>query len=204
MTAFIALLRAVNVGGTGKLPMSDLKEMCEALGFRRRPHLHRQRQCRLHQPQIRSRGEEGAGSAPRSLRRQTGRRAGAHAAEMQAVLKDNPFPKAARRTGDADVHDEPPRRCRSAAVKGRRTNRSACGRREIYVHYGDGMGKRSVVHVQGAKSRRAYMNAIAQPTSRRPAATSATQAICGDIGCYAASFSRCASWRTRNACSNCG
>jgi uncharacterized protein (DUF1697 family) len=33
VAAFIALLRAVNVGGTGKLPMSDLKEMCEALGF---------------------------------------------------------------------------------------------------------------------------------------------------------------------------
>ena len=28
-----ALLRAVNVGGTAKLPMSELKQMCEALGF---------------------------------------------------------------------------------------------------------------------------------------------------------------------------
>src|SRR5262245_21725093 len=33
MTVFVALLRAVNVGGTGKLPMSDLKRMCEKLGF---------------------------------------------------------------------------------------------------------------------------------------------------------------------------
>jgi hypothetical protein len=33
MTAYIALLRAVNVGGTGKLPMSDLKAMCEKAGF---------------------------------------------------------------------------------------------------------------------------------------------------------------------------
>ncbi len=30
---FVAFLRAVNVGGTGKLPMSDLKAMCENLGF---------------------------------------------------------------------------------------------------------------------------------------------------------------------------
>ncbi|MGH6729250.1 MAG: DUF1697 domain-containing protein, partial [Sphingomicrobium sp.] len=29
----IALLRAVNVGGTGKLPMVELKEMAEELGF---------------------------------------------------------------------------------------------------------------------------------------------------------------------------
>ena len=33
MAAWIALLRAVNVGGTGKLPMSELKTMCEDLGF---------------------------------------------------------------------------------------------------------------------------------------------------------------------------
>src|ERR1700750_574129 len=33
MTAFIALLRAVNVGGNNKLPMSDLKALCEAAGF---------------------------------------------------------------------------------------------------------------------------------------------------------------------------
>src|SRR5882757_10032696 len=33
MGAFVALLRAVNVGGTGKLPMSDLKNICEELGF---------------------------------------------------------------------------------------------------------------------------------------------------------------------------
>lgn len=34
MASFIALLRAVNVGGTGKLAMADLKTVCEAAGFR--------------------------------------------------------------------------------------------------------------------------------------------------------------------------
>ena len=33
MTAWVALLRAVNVGGTGKLPMAELKALCEALGL---------------------------------------------------------------------------------------------------------------------------------------------------------------------------
>ena len=33
MTSFVALLRAVNVGGTGRLPMSDLKAVCEAIGL---------------------------------------------------------------------------------------------------------------------------------------------------------------------------
>ena len=43
MQAFIALLRAVNVGGTGKLPMTELKVMCEAAGFKsvRRDMLYR-------------------------------------------------------------------------------------------------------------------------------------------------------------------
>jgi uncharacterized protein (DUF1697 family) len=33
MTAFVALIRAVNVSGTGKLPKDDLKAMGEACGF---------------------------------------------------------------------------------------------------------------------------------------------------------------------------
>ena len=45
MAVFIALLRAVNVGGTGKLPMATLKELCAAEGFKKRKDLYRQRQC---------------------------------------------------------------------------------------------------------------------------------------------------------------
>lgn len=33
MPVFIVLLRAVNVGGTGKLPMAELKAMCMAEGY---------------------------------------------------------------------------------------------------------------------------------------------------------------------------
>src|ERR1700712_568072 len=33
MTAYVALLRAVNVGGTGKLPMTEFAAMCEKAGF---------------------------------------------------------------------------------------------------------------------------------------------------------------------------
>lgn len=33
MPAYVALLRAVNVGGTGKLPMADLRALCEKAGF---------------------------------------------------------------------------------------------------------------------------------------------------------------------------
>ena len=33
MNTYIVLLRAVNVGGTGKLPMAELRAMCAAIGF---------------------------------------------------------------------------------------------------------------------------------------------------------------------------
>ena len=33
MPRYVALLRAVNVGGTGKLPMTELKAMCVDAGF---------------------------------------------------------------------------------------------------------------------------------------------------------------------------
>jgi uncharacterized protein (DUF1697 family) len=33
VTVYVALLRAINVGGTGKLPMAKLKAVCEELGF---------------------------------------------------------------------------------------------------------------------------------------------------------------------------
>jgi uncharacterized protein (DUF1697 family) len=34
MPTYIALLRAINVGGTGKLPMKDLRAACEKVGLR--------------------------------------------------------------------------------------------------------------------------------------------------------------------------
>jgi uncharacterized protein (DUF1697 family) len=34
MTSFVALLRAVNVGGTGELPMTEMRAMCEDCGFK--------------------------------------------------------------------------------------------------------------------------------------------------------------------------
>jgi uncharacterized protein (DUF1697 family) len=35
MPTYVALLRAVNVGGTGKLPMADFRKLLEGLGFKK-------------------------------------------------------------------------------------------------------------------------------------------------------------------------
>ena len=44
--SYVALLRAVNVGGT-KLPMADLRALLEGLGLDERAHLPAERQRRL-------------------------------------------------------------------------------------------------------------------------------------------------------------
>jgi hypothetical protein len=33
MTTFVALLRGINVGGKNKIPMADLRQLCERLDF---------------------------------------------------------------------------------------------------------------------------------------------------------------------------
>src|SRR6185312_16104801 len=94
MTSYIALLRAVNVGGTGKLPMTHLKEMCEAAGFRSvRTFIASGNvvfESNLSEPAVRKKLEkrllEYAGK-PVSVFVRT-------AAEMAQVLSSNPFPHA--------------------------------------------------------------------------------------------------------------
>ena len=50
VTVMVALLRGINVGGRGKLPMADLRAIADGPGLRRRRHLHPERQPRAVQP----------------------------------------------------------------------------------------------------------------------------------------------------------
>ena len=122
MAAFIALLRAVNVGGTGKLPMSELKSMCEALGFAGvRTYIASGNVV------FTSRKSEAAvkKALEAALESYAGKPVGVMVrtlAEMQAVLTDNPFPKAGAQPHHGDLPRSRRRRpIRSPAVKGRRT-----------------------------------------------------------------------------------
>ena len=145
MTAFVALLRAVNVGGTGKLPMSDLKEMCEALGFAGVSTYIASgnvvfTSCKSEsavKKALEARLEAYAGKAVGVLVRS--------AAEMQAVLKDNPFPKAPPNRTVAVFLGNPPPTDALAAVKGLKDEQIGLGRREIYIHYGAGMAQSKLV-----------------------------------------------------------
>ena len=66
-------------------------------------------------------------------------------AEMQAVLADNPFPKLAPNRTVAVFLDHAPPADTLEAIKGRKDEQIGLGRREIYIHYGDGMGQSKLV-----------------------------------------------------------
>ncbi|MBR1210124.1 DUF1697 domain-containing protein [Bradyrhizobium sp. JYMT SZCCT0180] len=161
MTAFVALLRAVNVGGTGKLPMSELKAMCEAIGFEAvRTYIasgnvvftSRKAESAVRKA-LEGRLETYAGKAIVVMVRT--------AAEMQAVLNNNPFPKAPGNRTVAIFLDAKPPADTLTALRHRKDEEIGLGAREIYVHYGDGMGQSKLV-IPAAKAGTARnMNTIA-------------------------------------------
>ncbi len=161
MTAFVALLRAVNVGGTGKLPMGDLKQMCETLGFGSvRTYIASGNVI------FTSRKSEAAVKTALQSRLETyaGRPVGVlvrSAAEMKAVLTDNPFPKAPANRTVAVFLDHSPPADALAAVRGRKDEQIGLGRREIYIHYGDGMAKSKLVLPAAKAGTARNMNTVA-------------------------------------------
>ncbi len=161
MAAFVALLRAVNVGGTGKLPMSDLKAMCEELGFASvRTYIASGNVV------FTSRKSEAAikTALEKRLEAYAKKPVGVlvrNAAEMAKVAADNPFPDKAPNRTMAIFLDKTPPRDTLDGIRGRKDEEIKLGRREIYIHYGEGMGTSKLV-VPAAKTGTARnMNTVA-------------------------------------------
>jgi uncharacterized protein (DUF1697 family) len=136
---YVALLRAVNVGGTGKLPMADLKAMCVDAGFSGvRTYIASGNvvfTSALKVHQARSRLEQ-------RLQAFAGKPVGVimrTAVEMAEVLKANPFPKAQPNRTVAIFFDRAPPADSLTSITGHKDEELSLGDREIYVHYGDGM-----------------------------------------------------------------
>jgi uncharacterized protein (DUF1697 family) len=162
MAAFIALLRAVNVGGTGKLPMSDLKAMCEALGFENvRTYIASGNVV------FTSRKSESAVKA--ALEKQLAGHAGKpvgvlvrSAAEMADALAANPFPKAPANRTVAVFLDEVPPADTIGKARGLGDEKIKLGRREIYIAYGDGMANSKLVIPAAKDGTARNMNTVAK------------------------------------------
>ncbi len=137
---YVALLRAVNVGGTGKLSMTELCRLCGDCGFGR---------VRTYIASGNVVFEAGASEAEVQVRVQSalqnyvGRpvdvlvRSGA---EMAAVLAANPYTEHAPNLVHVTFLNEPPPVDVLAGVTGRVDEEIAIGRRELYVFYPHGQG----------------------------------------------------------------
>ncbi len=151
MTAFIALLRAINVGGTGKLPMTDLKAMCEAAGFNAVRTYIASGNVVFESPRAEA---EVKATLEKALHAYAGKPVGVvvrNGAEMAQVLAANPFPKAAPNRVMAIFLDAAPPADALEHASGMQNEEFALGTREIYVHYGDGMA-RSKLKIPAAKA----------------------------------------------------
>jgi uncharacterized protein (DUF1697 family) len=140
MTSFVALLRAVNVGGTGKLPMEDLRSLCAEAGFAKVQTYIASGNviftCRKSEMQVKAVLEA-------SLADYAGKKIGVFVrtvAEMADVSANNPFADAPSNRVMAFFLDAPPPSDMLVHVTGRKDEQIALGTREIYVHYPEGMG----------------------------------------------------------------
>jgi uncharacterized protein (DUF1697 family) len=162
MTRYIALLRAINVGGTGKLPMSDLRAICEEAGF---AHV----QTYIASGNVLFESKAAASKVKAELEARLHAHAGKQvdvvlrtAAEISAVLKANPFPKGEAKHTCAIFLDKPPPSNALARVAGQQDEEIRLGKREIFVHYPSGMG-RSKLRIPAAKAGTARnMNTVAK------------------------------------------
>jgi uncharacterized protein (DUF1697 family) len=162
MGRYIALIRAVNVGGTGKLPMTELKSMCCDAGFVRVETYiasgnvvfdSKAKPARV-KAELEARLLAYLGK-PMGVMVRT-------AKDMAAVLEANPFTDAEPKHTYAIFLDEPPPRDALVHAVGQTVETMALGKREIFVHYANGMG-RSKLRIPAAKNGTARnMNTVAK------------------------------------------
>ena len=160
MTAYVALLRAVNVSGTGKLPMADLKRMGEECGFESvrtfiasgnllfvsKDSEAKVRAC------IASKVEEFFGrSIPVFVR---------SADEMRALADGNPFPDDKPSRVMVHVIEEKPTEAMLDDARNVAGERMALGPRAIYVSYGEGIGKTKLKLPAVAKGTARNINSV--------------------------------------------
>lgn len=141
MTIFIALLRGINVGGTGMLPMKELAGLCSGLGFQAvRTWIQSGNvmfESRLSEENVRT-------SLEKVLARRMGKNIDVMVrtpAEMRSVLKNNPFPdREAARVAVAFLREPPPEDLMKN-VDAPGGEQVKAGKREVYIYYPNGMGR---------------------------------------------------------------
>lgn len=160
MPTYIALLRAVNVGGTGKLPMAELKAMCVAQGFEAI-------QTYIASGNVVFSTELPEADVKAALEKRLKAYAGKPVAvavrtakEMADVLNANPFAHHRPNRTVAIFLDEAPPADTLNMTKGLEDEQICLGKREIYVAYGQDMGRSRLRIPAAANGTARNMNTI--------------------------------------------
>ena len=172
MTSYVALLRAVNVGGTAKLPMADLKRIAEEAGLGSLRTFIASGNLLF--------SSDGSGSVvgarlEEGLAAHMGKQVPVMirtAAEIAAVAAANPFPDAPGRRVLVSFLDEPPPADTLAHIRHLDGERIWLGEREIYVDYCGTLLGRSKLRIPAAEKGTARnMNTVAKlaDMAREPA-----------------------------------
>ena len=162
MPRYVALLRAVNVGGTGKLPMADLKAICLDAGFTRVETYIASGNVVFESKSAASKVKAELEARLLAYAKKPIGVVLRTAAEMAAVLKANPFPNGEPKFTYAIFLDQRPPRDALEHTAGQNDEQMRLGAREIYVQYPSGMG-RSKLRIAAAQTGTARnMNTVAK------------------------------------------
>lgn len=141
MATYIALLRGINVGGSGVLPMKDLAAVCSKSGFR-------QVRTYIQSGNVLFDTDLSKDAAGKSLEQALEKRMGRPVdivlrtpRELQAVLKENPFPDAPPAKVAVLFLSKPIPAGLVDDVKGPDGEQVRARRCEIYIYYPNGMGR---------------------------------------------------------------
>ena len=141
MTKFVALLRAVNVGGTGKLPMKQLAALCADIGFGNVRTYIQSGNVVFESGRTEKAVRDALAKALTKTMGKPADLAVRTAAEMRVVLKANPFPgKEGAKVAVAFLAAAMLRRALDGVVApGGEEIRP--GKRAVYIYYPTGMGR---------------------------------------------------------------
>jgi uncharacterized protein (DUF1697 family) len=141
MTSYVALLRAINVGGTGKLEMAELRRLCEGCGFINVATF-------IQSGNVVFQSKRSEGSVLKLLEQTLAERMGKPVGvlvrtqeELGSVLEHNPFPDAPPNKLIVLFLDKPAPRGALEDVDAPGGEQLAAHGREIFIHYPQGQGK---------------------------------------------------------------
>ena len=160
MSRFVAFLRAVNVGGTGRLPMAELRALCEKLGFAKVQTYIASGNVLLNSDQPVAQVKEKLETA---LRDYAGKTVGVlvmTVAELERIAAANPFADEAGNTVLTIFLGETPPTDTLVNLSNLTDEKIALGEREIFVHYPNGMGKSRLGIPAAAKGTARNQNTI--------------------------------------------